>query len=330
MLLGCILSLSSALMAQDPHFSQYFTSPMSVNPALTGKSVEDWRGSINMRSQWWGESVKPYYTVTAALEKRLGSRESKGNYWGIGGMVISDQSNGGILKNNYFSLTAAYHITLDKAGRHALAAGLTGTYANRILDPTRFKFQSQLGSMGFQRDIPANDPIAIAKNNYFDVSAGLSYQYATETYGLHAGAALFHVAKPKEGVYENTTYQVPRKTTLQAGGWFKAGVNNSIHISALGEMQGGNSIYTIGGVYKLSVGDELLRSVNLGAWERFGDAFYPYFGLEGQRWLGGFTYDFVQSGVKNYASVQSLELSFVWKMGKAGTGSNASSAGFLY
>ncbi|BAV07496.1 hypothetical protein FLA_3522 [Filimonas lacunae] len=311
-------------MAQDPHFSQYFTSPMSLNPALAGQGIEDWRGGINMRSQWWGESIKPYYTVTAALEKRLGSADNAGNYWGLGGMVISDQSNGGILKNNYFSLTAAYHITLDKAGRHTIGAGLTGTYANRILDPTRFKFQSQLGSMGFQRDIPANDAIAIAKNNYVDVSAGITYRYTTETYGLNAGAALFHAAKPKEGVYENTTYNVPRKTTLQAGGWFKTGVNNSIHISVLGEMQGGNSIYTLGGVYKISVGDELLRSVNLGAWERFGDAFYPYFGLEAKRWLGGFTYDFVQSGVKNYANVQSLELSFVWKMGKV---HNPTSAG---
>lgn len=316
MLLWCTLLFGTALHAQDPHFSQYFTSPMSVNPALTGQSVDDWRGGINMRSQWWGESIKPYYTVTAALEKRLGNAENAGNYWGLGAMVISDQSNGGILKNNYFSVTAAYHITLDKAGRHSIAAGLSGTYANRILDPTRFKFQSQLGSMGFQRDIPANDPVSLTKNNYWDVSAGLTYHYTAETYGFNAGGALFHVAKPKEGVYENTTYNMPRKTSLQAGAWFKTGVGNSIHISAFGELQGGNSIYTLGGVYKIGVGDELLRSVNLGVWDRFSDAIYPYFGLEGQRWLGGFTYDFVQSQVKNYASVQSMELSFVWKMGK--------------
>lgn len=331
LLLWCmLLSLSTNLLAQDPHFSQYFTSPMSVNPALTGKSVEDWRGSINMRSQWWGESIKPYYTVTASLEKRLGNSQNAANYWGLGGMVISDQSNGGILKNNYFSLTAAYHIALDKTGRHAIGAGLTGTYANRVLDAARFKFQSQLGSMGFQRDIPANDPIAIARNNYFDVSAGLTYSYTAETWGFYGGAALFHAAKPKEGVYENSTYNVPRKTSLQAGGWWKAGVNNTIHVSAFGELQGGNSIYTAGGVFKMGIEDNLLRSVNVGVWDRFGDAIYPYVGLEGHRWLGGFTYDFVQAGVRNYLNVQSMELSFVWKMGKAGAKSAVPTSGFMY
>lgn len=330
LLLWSTILLSINLMAQDPHFSQYFTSPMTVNPALAGKSVEDWRGNINMRSQWWGESIKPYYTVSASLEKKLASSENAGNYWGLGTMVISDQSNGGVLKNNYFSLTAAYHIALDKAGSHTIGAGLTGTYANRILDATRFKFQSQLGSMGFQRDIPANDAIAIARNNYFDVSAGLTYSYTGETYGFNAGAALFHAAKPKEGVYENTTYNMPRKTSMQAGGWWKAGVNSSIHVSAFGELQGGNSIYTVGGVYKIGMDDNLLRSVNLGVWDRFGDAFYPYFGLEGHRWLGGFTYDFVQSAAKNYLSVQSMELSFVWKMGKAAAKGSMPTAGFTY
>jgi type IX secretion system PorP/SprF family membrane protein len=300
---------------------------MTLNPALTGKSVNDWRGAMNMRSQWWGNSIKPYYTVTASLEKKLGNNQ---NYFGLGGMVVSDQSNGGLLKNNYFSCTAAYHMSLDQSGRHELSAGLTGTYANRILDAGKFRFQSQLGSMGFQRDIPANDGIDIQKNNYFDVSAGLYYSFTGNAYGFSAGGALFHASQPYEGVYNNSTYHIPRKASLQAGGWMKIGNNDALHLSSLADIQGGNSVYTLGGVYKIGVGDELLHSVNLGLWHRFGDAVYPYFALETQRWVAGFTYDFVSSGVGSYASVQSLELSFVWQFGKTGSGTRTASGVLIY
>ncbi|BAV07999.1 hypothetical protein FLA_4032 [Filimonas lacunae] len=300
---------------------------MLVNPALTAKGVDDWRGAINMRSQWWGQSIKPYFTETASLEKRLGNGQ---NYWGLGLVALSDQSNGGILKNNYFSLSAAYHITLDAQGRHMLGAGLTGTYANRVLDASKFLFQSQLGSMGFQRSIPANDGITIQKNTYLDVSAGLTYSYTAEKFGLSAGGALFHANKPREGAYSNTTYNMPTKTTLQAGGWMQVGYNNSLHFSSLAELQGDNSIYTLGGIYKIGVNDELLRSVNVGVWNRFGDAWYPYFALETKNWLVGLTYDFVTSGAASNASVQSLELSFVWQMGKGHTQKVAASPVVTY
>ncbi|MDR6338759.1 type IX secretion system PorP/SprF family membrane protein [Filimonas zeae] len=323
LLCTCFCVPVTRVLAQDPHFSQYFSSPMTMNPAFAGRMVDDWRGGINMRSQWWGQAIKPYYTVTAAVEKKIAMGADNPSYWGLGGMVVSDQSNGGILKNNYFSLTAAYHIALDGRGRHMLGAGLMGTYANRILDANKFLFQSQLGSMGFQRSTPANDGIAIQKNNYFDISAGLYYSYTGEKSGFAAGGALFHAARPKEGTHENTTYNMPRKYSANASYWFKTGVANEMHLSGFAEFQGGNSIYTLGGVYKIGIADELLRSVNVGVFKRFGDAWYPYMALEAQSWLAGFTYDFVRSDVGKYASVQSMELSFVWKMGSKNTGRQA-------
>lgn len=287
-----------------------------MNPALTGATIADWRGGLNMRSQWWGGSIQPYYTVTASMEKKLPYAAEDHNYWGLGGMVVSDQSNGGLLKNNYFSFSAAYHLRLNETGRDILGAGFTGTYANRILDPGKFQFQSQLGSMGFQRDIPANDPITIQKCNYTDVNAGLYYTSLNDDHIITVGGALFHAASPKEGAYNNSQYSIPRKNILHASAWIRSGSANAIHISTLAEYQGGYSIYTLGGLFKLGITDELLRSVNLGVWDRFGDAIYPYFGLETKRWTAGFSYDFVNADISNYASVQSMELSFMWQFGR--------------
>ncbi|RFS20531.1 type IX secretion system membrane protein PorP/SprF [Chitinophaga silvatica] len=326
-LLFCCCLITTGLKAQDPHFSQYFTSPMTLNPAITGQGVDDWRMGINARSQWWGEAIKPYYTLTTSLEKSI---VVGNNNLGLGGSVLSDQSNGGILKNNYFSFSTAYHLKLDNLDRHTLSAGLMGTYANRILDATKFLYQSQLGSMGFQRDLPPNDAVNIQKNRYLDVSGGLYYNYNRDNYGISAGAAIFHAARPSEGAYNNSEYKIPRKLSLQAGGWINSGTANSFHLSTIADFQGGNSIYTVGGIYKIGMDDGLLHSINVGLWERFGDALYPYFGVETSRWIAGLTYDYVQSDLKNFQSVQSMELSFVWQFGKKRSSPTAGSSVFKY
>ncbi len=300
--------------AQDPHFSQYFTSPMTINPSLMGKDVEDWRLTSTLRRQWWGGTVAPYNTYTASIEKRVATNSTGDNQLGIGMMVFSDESNNGLLKDTYLSLGAAYNITLDRAGHHHLGAGLTANYAGRLVDPSKFEFQSQFGSMGFQRSVPSNDPVTIQSNHYLEVNAGLNYNYTDTKWGFNVGAAVFHASKPKDGVYLNSTYTVEARYSIQGSVYFNLANHNQLLFSEISEMQGQNSIHSLGAVYKISVKDKTLRSFNVGLWDRFGDAVYPYIGLESERWIAGLTYDVVTSGVKTASnSVQSMELSFAWQ-----------------
>jgi hypothetical protein len=44
--------LKTELSAQDPHFSQFFASPLTLNPALTGKFDGVLRVAGNYRDQW--------------------------------------------------------------------------------------------------------------------------------------------------------------------------------------------------------------------------------------------------------------------------------------
>jgi len=42
----------SVSLAQDPNFSQFFASPLTLNPALTGKFDGNFRLAGNYRNQW--------------------------------------------------------------------------------------------------------------------------------------------------------------------------------------------------------------------------------------------------------------------------------------
>lgn len=304
-----------ALKAQDPHFSQYFTSPMTLNPALIGKGVADWRALTTFRSQWWGSGTLASFSTTAvSLEKNFLTGSAGKSVFGIGISLLSDASNSGLLKNNYFSVGAAYNIALDEKGNELLGVGIEGTYANRLLDAGKFEFQSQFGSMGFQRSVPSGDPVNILTNRYLDVNAGVYYSKTIpENWGYQLGVAVFHAGTPREGVFSNNTYSIARRISLQGGFVFYLRNKDEVHISSISETQGQNSIFTLGAVYKAKINDNIIESLHIGLWNRFRDALYPYIGLEGKNWLIGISYDVINSEIRNsYNSVQSMEFSMVW------------------
>ena len=64
-LLGC-----SFVQAQDPHFSQFFASPLTLNPAFTGKFNGTVRVAGNYRNQW-PEINRAYVTNTASVDFQI-------------------------------------------------------------------------------------------------------------------------------------------------------------------------------------------------------------------------------------------------------------------
>jgi type IX secretion system PorP/SprF family membrane protein len=314
--LGIASCFSAVAMAQDPHFSQYFNSPSTINPALVGKDVGDMRVLGVFRSQWWGTAVAPFNTTALSIEKAYRPGKGGRSILGVGFSFLSDVSNSGLLKNNYFTATTAYNIALDGKGTEFLGIGLQGTYANRLIDASKFTYQSQFGSMGFQRSVPSGDPVNVASNTYWDMNAGLQYSKRFRGWGLNTGVSVFHGTTPVEGFYNGSKFNVERRINVQGGLQFYLDTLDEIHLSAITDLQGENTVTAIGAVYKahLAPGNIL----NLGAWYRIGDAIYPYVSMQIKDCVIGFSYDVLVDFDMRKAlySVQSIEISFGWLFGK--------------
>ncbi|MHB1313164.1 MAG: PorP/SprF family type IX secretion system membrane protein, partial [Gemmatimonadaceae bacterium] len=192
----CLLAVGKTVYSQDPHFSQYFSSPLTVNPALTGKGVPDWRVAATLRSQWWGGTTAPFTTTVASIEKSYQTGNGGNSRMGIGLSLLTDASNSGLLKNNYFTASLAYNLDMSGDGREQLGIGLGASYANRLLDAGKFEFQSQFGSMGFQRSAISGDPASILSSSYFDLNVGIHYSKTGTESGFGLGASLFHAGSP--------------------------------------------------------------------------------------------------------------------------------------
>lgn len=90
-----LLIFINIINAQDPHFSQYFMSPLTINPALAGTGYGKFRLMSNYRSQW-NIGRTPYSTYTVGLDANLFANDKKRkNILGVGLLFMGDQSSYG-------------------------------------------------------------------------------------------------------------------------------------------------------------------------------------------------------------------------------------------
>ena len=180
-LIICVLT-GSVLKAQDPNFSQFFASPLTLNPALTGKFDGVYRFAANYRNQW-PTINNAYTTMTASLDMGImKNRIPDFDQFGIGIMAYSDKAGDGALNSNYLGVSVAYHKALDEDGYHQIGAGFQGTYMNKRLNTSKLKFQDQLTPMGFTGVTQESFSSSQVNLHYFDVNAGLMYNGTTNGY----------------------------------------------------------------------------------------------------------------------------------------------------
>src|SRR3954469_18373514 len=90
-----ILAVVVCGRAQDPNFSQFFVSPLTLNPALTGKFDGVLRVAGNYRMQW-PTIYKAYNTGTVSVDGGiLKGRIPENDQFGIGILALSDKSGEG-------------------------------------------------------------------------------------------------------------------------------------------------------------------------------------------------------------------------------------------
>ncbi len=318
-----IMGAANMLYAQDAFLSQYFSSPMYLNPALIAKGVGDWRLSGTYRTQWQGSGAQPYTTAMVSAEKNLYTGSSRNDFLGAGLMVISDASNAGLLKRNMVSAGFSYSKALDAAGKQYFGGGLSINYSRRMLDVSKFLFQSQFGSGGYQPSAPSGENVPVPSSSYIDVTAGLQYSIKEDRSGFYAGASYFHANSPKDGAYSDNAYTIDPRLSLQMGYQQLLGDSSELQVSTIYDHQGQINRFTAGLLYKLPVkGSQLkVKTMNLGVWDRFGDAVYPYIGIEAGGWLLGLSYDVPTSKISNsFGNLQSFEISFTCLLGKKRSG----------
>ncbi|GAA5036873.1 hypothetical protein GCM10011506_32560 [Marivirga lumbricoides] len=186
---GMLAFASIEVKAQDFQFSQYYASPLYLNPAFTGTGKMH-RLNINGRLQW-PNLPKAYRTMAVSYDYNLESLSS-----GFGLLLTNDVAGSGNLGNTNVGFLYSYKAQINKklvisAGTH-FAYNFTGlnssglTLGDQLADDRSVSFDGELSN--------------VQKVRYFDFSSGiLAY-----TKMFWAGVAFHHITEPNQSLIGDT------------------------------------------------------------------------------------------------------------------------------
>ena len=201
-----ILCFGAGLLnAQDIHFSQYYFSPLSLNPANTGNFLGDYRIAMNYRSQW-REIQKAYKTISLGGEANLypfNQQTSVGLYF------LNDKSGGNLIVNKMY-LSGALHRKIAGINLHA---GIQPGIVLKSIDFNAHTFPNQLNWDKGQFDNSLNnyETNVNQKTTYFDLNAGAGASARINKFEAGLYFAMFHITKPRETFIQNDNRLTVRK-----------------------------------------------------------------------------------------------------------------------
>ncbi len=305
--------------AQSPLFSQFYASPLSINPALAGNGDADWRLMGIRRSQWIGSGVDALNTTSISFDGKLvRQNNNEQNYIGGGVFFLQDKGLGGAYNSNSFNFVVSSHISLDEDDRHGLSGGLGGTYSNTLIDFAQLSFGQQLSSSGFNRALPTNEAYLSAIKPYYSAFAGINYSYTTETSNFDIGFAGYRFISTSRSALEDPNQLDPPRYNFHTD--YQAFLSERLvfNANALFVFENKSSTYAAGVNFGKIIGssndDEQPTVLNFGIWYRRQEAIIPYLGLSYGNIQGGFSYDVNASNSKSVMGpLQTFEFSLSFR-----------------
>ncbi|WP_207514467.1 PorP/SprF family type IX secretion system membrane protein [Longitalea luteola] len=300
----CIVCFWFPATAQDLHFSQWFNSPLTTNPANTGFIPDaDYRVGINYRNQWSTIMSVPYKTMSIWGDAQVFRDRIESGWLGLGGVILRDVAGSGSLTSTKIYASAAYHQMLGVA--HLLSAGFNVGWANKRINTTDLKFPDQFDGKFFDSNLPTSVVLDQPNVNYFDMQVGVNYAYfPTDRLYINGGISVWHINQPRESFFYNDAAdfdsRIPRRYNAFANASIKLNdqviVNPMAYFSSTAKaselVAGGNVQYNLSGD-----GETQLLG---GLYYRPGDAVIPMIGFEWKTIKLMFTYDATTSSLKQY------------------------------
>jgi type IX secretion system PorP/SprF family membrane protein len=290
--------------AQDLHFSQFFNSPLLINPANTGFIPDgDYRLGVNYRNQWASITAFPYKTMSAFGDVQVMQNRDNTGWMGLGGVILRDVAGTGSLTSTKVYGSIAYHQMINAGS--LLSLGFNVGWANKRINTSDLTFPSQWNGQFFDVHQTVDAPLLDRYNiNYLDLQVGMNYAYfPSDKVYINTGFSAMHVNTPKESFFDDKSgvdNRIPRRYTGFINGSFKPNDQWIFNPNAYFSIQSKSSEIVLGlnAHYNLSGdGDKVLIA---GAYYRYKDAVIPMIGLGVKDYTFTFSYDATTSTLKNY------------------------------
>jgi type IX secretion system PorP/SprF family membrane protein len=319
-LILAISGLSISAGAQDVHFSQFYESPLTLNPALCGVFNGQVYGSINYRNQYTSVmgSGAGFNTMAATVELHNIMKKWTKAYLSPGLSFYNDKSGDAQIGITEVNFTLASGVYLSQ--KSCLAGGLQAGWSQHSINLTGLKWDEQYINGEYDPNAPTGETSTGNSFSYVDFSAGMTYSYGTGQTTLSAnnqfkfniGAAVYHVNQPSMSYYGQGEAGTALYMRYVLHGDMEYGIQNS-NIALVP----GFVFYQQGPAQEIDAGikfryilkqESKYTGVNkgsafdLGGYCRVGDAIILVAQMEFANYSVGFSYDVNTSGLTSATS----------------------------
>lgn len=311
-----LLGLGLCIRAQDLHFSQFFNTPLTTNPANTGFIPDaDFRIGAHYRNQWSSVMSTPYKTISAFADLQLMRDRLENGWLGLGAVILNDQAGTGSLRSTKIYGSIAYHQMLGLSS--LLSAGFNIGWATKSIDQTKLKFPDQFDGKFFDNTLPTSVVLTTNDVSYLDVHAGINYAYfPQENVYFNAGYSIQHVNRPKETFFSDNSNngRIPMRHTGFVNGIFKLNDRVIVNPNAYFSTQARATELVLGMFANYNLGENGGKQLLAGLYYRLGDALIPMVGFEIRNIQFAFSYDVTLSGLSKFNGYRGAsELSIIKK-----------------
>lgn len=313
--------------AQDIHFSQYYASPLTLNPSLTGLINGDFRVAANYRGQWFtvptAFSSAPYNTYQGSFDASLFRKKLRDNGLGVGAMFYADEAGNGSLATYAAYGSLAYHQAVDRFGRSRLSLGFQAGYVQKRVFQYDLLFEQQFDAgLNTFNPLLSNGEVDFLGSNfgYFDMNVGALFSsMATDKVSYYFGFSANHLTTPGESFLSDPSNEIDMRFIGHAGAQIKTGKYFKILPTFYYTTQANAQQINLGTGFEYAFTDEF--SMFAGGWSRIvggiekfqNDAVIATVGIETYNTRIGASYDFNTSDFRGASkSVGAFEISVIY------------------
>lgn len=307
--------------SQDIHFSQFYASPLTLNPVLTGFHQGDYRVAGIYRNQWNSVS-SPFVTFAASYDMKVLQEKLGEDVFGVGGMISNDRSSGGALNKLTIAASASYHKALGK--KHRLGLGIQLGYVQNSLDAANLNLPNQFdpAQQDFDQAIMSGENFD-DNQGYIDFNTGLMWSFiASQKITVYQGGAIYHVIPPKESFLGDDN-KLNSRFVVNGGARFQVAKKVYLTPAYIFMLQNKAQELNFGGAVEYHFGTPEDVIVSLGGWYRLDDAPIISASVEYMRVRAGFSYDINTSDLvpaSNNRGAYEISLIYIGMMSKAAEG----------
>jgi len=292
-----VMMVTPEVIAQDPHFTQFYANKLYLNPAFAGTNRCP-RVALNFRDQWTN-LTGTFVTYSASYDRHVR------DVGGLGIMFSSDNQAGGTFRTNTIHGQYAWIKPINR--KVSISLGGEVSYRNRVLDWSKLSFGDQIDPK-WGHIHPTAEQNKSVPSNVIDFSAG-GLLYGKKFF---VGFAAHHLTTPIEAVTVGSENELSMRYTVHGGMQINPrnprGKNqdtnpNDVRLSP-------NIIYMRQGeATEINLGMYVRKGAFVGGlWYRSQDAFIMLTGFHLEHMKIGYSYDFSVSELSNSGSGGSHEV----------------------